>query len=154
MWLTPNGCNDMHDCPVSTGDNYLRTLVPQILNSTIFKTQKAALFIMFDESSSSDNNVYAVWAGPAVKQAYHSSNSYNHYSLIKTLEATWGLTSLSTQENTGAVPMTEVLTSYTPSPMAPPTTPSTTFWTIVAAVLVVISVGLALIVKRNRKHSS
>ena len=33
MWVTPNLCNDMHDCSVSTGDTWLSKNVPQILNS-------------------------------------------------------------------------------------------------------------------------
>ncbi len=52
-WLTPNQCDDIHDCPVSTGDKYLSQLVPKILSSTVFTTQNAALFITFAESSAS-----------------------------------------------------------------------------------------------------
>src|SRR5438552_2602631 len=49
MWLTPNLCDNMHNCSISQGDNYLSKLIPLILNSYIFRTQKAALFITFDE---------------------------------------------------------------------------------------------------------
>jgi len=31
MWLTPDLCNDMHDCNVTTGDAFMSGLVPQIL---------------------------------------------------------------------------------------------------------------------------
>jgi len=124
MWLTPNGCNDMHDCSVSTGDNYLSVLVPKILNSNIFKTQRAALFITFDEPGSSGSQLYTVWAGPVAKQAYQSSISYNHYSFLKTIEANWGLSSLTSNDG-GASPMSDFfgavtlmntnITSYQPS---------------------------------------
>ncbi len=51
MWLTPNLCDNMHNCSISRGDDYLRRLVPLILNSYMFRTQKAALFISFDEGT-------------------------------------------------------------------------------------------------------
>ncbi len=93
MWLTPNRCDDMHSCPVSTGDNYLSQLVPQILNSYIFTTQKAAFFITFDEGEGQypTDYVYTVWAGSPAKTHYASSASYSHYSLLKTIETAWGL---------------------------------------------------------------
>lgn len=94
----------MHDCGVSTGDNYLSTLVPKILNSNVFKTQRAALLITFDEPGSSGSQLYTVWAGPVVKQAYQSATAYNHYSFLKTIEANWGLTTLTTND-ASATPM-------------------------------------------------
>src|SRR5438445_9918711 len=45
IWLTPNECDNMHgECPITTGDNYLSQLIPEILNSTVFKAQRASLF--------------------------------------------------------------------------------------------------------------
>src|SRR2546430_638537 len=38
MWLTPNKCNDMHSCPIPTGDAYLADLAPRILSSSVFTT--------------------------------------------------------------------------------------------------------------------
>jgi hypothetical protein len=32
-WITPNLCNDMHDCSVSTGDRFLAGLVPSLLRA-------------------------------------------------------------------------------------------------------------------------
>src|SRR5436305_303324 len=39
-WITPNMCNDMHDCAVATGDTWLSAQVPQILASPAFTTQR------------------------------------------------------------------------------------------------------------------
>jgi hypothetical protein len=33
VWITPNLCNDMHDCSVSVGDRFLSSLVPPLLRS-------------------------------------------------------------------------------------------------------------------------
>ncbi|HEX9239370.1 MAG TPA: alkaline phosphatase family protein, partial [Candidatus Bathyarchaeia archaeon] len=113
MWLTPNLCNDTHDCPVSTGDTYLSQVVPNILNSSLFTHRKAALFITFDEGNgycplngSSLDCVYALWAGPVVNTNFQSTNQYNHYSFLKTLETVWNLPPL-TDNDRSATPMME-----------------------------------------------
>jgi hypothetical protein len=99
MWLTPNLCDDGHD-KCSPFDNattqqnqYLSELVPQILSSNIFTTQKAALFITYDEGQTEypGDYVTTIWAGPVVKTHYKSSTQYTHYSFLKTIEANWGL---------------------------------------------------------------
>ncbi len=98
-WLTPNQCDDIHDCSLSTGDKYLSQLVPKILSSAIFTTQNAALFVTFAESSgSSVGNVPAIWAGPIAKMKFQSSKSYDHYSLLTTIETAWGLSPLTSED--------------------------------------------------------
>src|SRR5213080_4193140 len=120
IWLTPNDTDNMHSSSVGVGDAYLATLVPLILSSRMFTTQKAALFIVFDEGSdvcptgnSSSDCVVAEWAGPAVKKAYTSTTSYDHYSYLSTLEANWNLASL-TSNDASATPMTEFFGTSTP----------------------------------------
>jgi PKD repeat protein len=149
MWLTPNNCNNMHGftgiCPSSipTGDNYLKSLVPNILNSQTFTAQRSALFIVFDEGNgycplngSSEDCVYAVWAGPLAKTSYATSNLYNHYSWTRTIEANWNLASL-TSNDANAKVMTEFFksttppvllsTSFTYSPTSPQTSQQVSF---------------------------
>src|SRR2546428_13119724 len=53
VWVTPNDTDNMHSSSVAVGDAYLATLVPLILYSRMFTTQKAALFIVFDEGNDS-----------------------------------------------------------------------------------------------------
>ena len=146
MWLTPNDCNDMrawsgcsNGCTrggsstcIRKGDNYLNSLVPNILNSNTFATTRAALFITFDEGNgycplndSSEDCLYAVWAGPVAKTGFSSAQLYNQYSLTKTIEMNWNLTSL-TSNDASATPMTEFLrpspnftiSATTPSPIS------------------------------------
>src|SRR5712691_11451416 len=45
MWLTPDKNNDMHSSTIQYGDTYMSGLVPKILDSVLFKTQRAALFV-------------------------------------------------------------------------------------------------------------
>lgn len=107
MWLTPNLCDDMHDCTVSTGDAYLSKLVPQILSSNLFTHQKAALFITFDEGNGDfpSDQVYSVWAGPVVKTSFKSSQPFSHYSFLSTLEIVWHIQP-PTSFDAKALPMT------------------------------------------------
>ncbi len=155
MWLTPNDCNDMrawsgcsNGCTrggsstcIRKGDNYLNSLVPSILNSNTFTTTRAALFITFDEGNgycplndSSEDCLYAVWAGPVAKTGFSSAQLYNQYSLTKTIEVNWNLTSL-TSNDAAATPMTEFLRpspnfTISASTPAPVSISQTANWTI------------------------
>src|SRR2546426_3664112 len=114
IWLTPNDNDNCHDTSIPTCDTYVASLVPKILNTNLFKTQKAALFIVYDEGNGSypSDWVYATWAGPVVKTGYVGTGSYSHYSYAKTLETVWGMPSL-TSNDAGASAMTEFFGSCT-----------------------------------------
>lgn len=121
MWLTPNVCNDMHDCTVSTGDSYLSQLVPQVLNSTLFRTQGAALLITFDEPGTCTYTVCGVtgvWAGPSVRRNYSSNVRYDHYSVLATLESIWNLPALTSKDNL-AFAMDEFFQDHNPITSSP-----------------------------------
>src|SRR5947209_5344155 len=98
IWLTPNDCNNMHSCSVSTGDSYLKGWVPNLLSAMAGK--KAALFITYDEGYRNPPLVYSGFSGPSVKLAYKSTASYSHYSLIKLIEDEWGGGNLRSEEHT------------------------------------------------------
>ncbi len=127
MWLTPNDCNNMHSDPsctnqctsrnnitcITDGDNYLKSVVPNILNSSTFTNTRSALFVVFDEGNgfcplngSGEDCIYASWSGPQAKTQFGSKNLYNQYSFTKTIEANWNLPSF-TVNDTDATPMTE-----------------------------------------------
>jgi acid phosphatase len=122
MWLTPNGCNQSHDCTAVQGDSYLSTLLPKILSSTIFRTQNAALFLTWDEASSG-SHIPTILAGPAVKAGYQSNASYEHFSMLKTIEANWNMNFL-TSNDAGAVTMSEFFKTNIQSQIVPSTGPT------------------------------
>jgi acid phosphatase len=125
-WITPDMCNDMHDCSINTGDTWLSQQVPTILNSPAFTQQNSALIVLWDEDDfSGTNQVAAIWAGPQVQRAFASSTTYNHYSLLKTVEAAWGLPAL-TSNDSGATPMSDFFAAATPPPPPPPPPATTT----------------------------
>lgn len=98
VWITPNVCNDMHDCGVIAGDSWLKTWVPKILASQAWK-DNGVLFITFDEgttrkgccSYAAGGKVYTLVISPLVRPGFVSNNPYDHYSLVKTIETAWNL---------------------------------------------------------------
>ncbi|WP_427017324.1 alkaline phosphatase family protein [Pseudarthrobacter sp. P1] len=108
VFISPNLCNDMHDCPVATGDAWLSHQVPDILASPAFTTQNSLLVIIWDEGEGENNTVLAIFAGPAARQAHTSPLAYSHYSLLHTVERLWGLAPL-TENDRNAPVMSDLL---------------------------------------------
>lgn len=108
VFISPNMCNDMHDCPVETGDDWLSRHVPEILASPAFTTQKSLLIITWDEGSDESNGVGTIFTGPAAKKGYSSGARFNHYSLLHTIEESWGLAPLTGNDKDAPV-MDELL---------------------------------------------
>jgi hypothetical protein len=108
MFLTPNTIDDVHDCmDVSTGNLYLQQLIPSVLNSTLFRTKRAALFITYDEPDgygASTPYLYAVWASHGAtytKPNFKSVNHYTHFSSLRTIENNWGFLPFFSSSNDG-----------------------------------------------------
>ncbi len=108
-FISPNLCNDMHDCSVAAGDAWLHANVSRILASPAFTTQRSLLVVTFDEGDASDNTVACVFAGPAARAHTVSNAPYTHYSLLRTIEEAWGLNPL-TGDDAAATAMTPLLT--------------------------------------------
>lgn len=87
--ISPDLCNDMHDCPIKRGDDWLSREVPKILGSPAFTTQNSLLVVTWDEGDDSSNQSVAIFAGPAARTAVKSDMPYNHYSLLHTIETRW-----------------------------------------------------------------
>ncbi len=109
-FVVPNECNDMHDCSVATGDTWLKNNVPAILNSPACTSDKCLVVITWDEAElSSSNQVLTIFAGSAAKTGgFASAADYTHYSLLRTVEAIFGLPTL-TANAAAAPPMTDML---------------------------------------------
>jgi len=82
-FVAPNLCNDMHDCSVSAGDDFLSVLVPQILASPAYSSGRTALVILWDEDSPILNVVIA----PSVVPGTVVTTTIDHYSLLRATES-------------------------------------------------------------------
>jgi phosphatidylinositol-3-phosphatase len=102
-WITPNQCNNSHDCSAATADKFLGPEVNKIITSPAFD-QNSLLVITFDEGSSSatccglptsaGGHIATILISPMVKSGYQDTTPYSHYSVLKTIEKSWGLSYL------------------------------------------------------------
>lgn len=83
--VVPDLCHSMHDCSVRTGDRWLGATIPPLLN-----LPNTVVFVVFDEGSS-HNRVPALALGTAVLPHTRVTSRTGHYSLLRTIEAAWGL---------------------------------------------------------------
>jgi acid phosphatase len=109
-FISPNQCNDMHSCSTSTGDNWLKNHVPAILKSPACVSAKCLVVITWDEDNdSSGNHVLTIFAGSGAKTGgYIATATFNHYSLLHTIEAIFGLPT-QTRKDANANLMTSLL---------------------------------------------
>ncbi len=132
-WITPNLCNDTHDCSINTGDNWLKTWVPKILASSAWK-QNGVLFITYDEGSSTagcctyatGGHIVTLVISPLGKAAYRSTVAYDHYSLLHTIESAWGLSALAKAACSCSQPMSDFFGTSATTPTPTPKTPTPT----------------------------
>ena len=93
--IVPNACHDMHDCPVSSGDAWLNTWLPDhILDTQTWKETNSALFITWDEGDSDTGGggtVPMIVISHRTPAEFTSPAAYDHYSLLATVEASWKL---------------------------------------------------------------
>ena len=125
MWITPNLCSDMHDCSVATGDAWLAQNVPQILNSSALQGG-GVLFITWDEGNTdlgcctyaAGGNVATLVISPAVAPGVTSTLAESHYSLVRTIEDSWGMPKLNNASCVCTPAMSEYFTQG-PPPVIP-----------------------------------
>lgn len=112
VWITPDLCHDAHDCPLATGDGWLKQWVPAILGSAEWSAG-SVLFITFDEGQgdhgcckvAQGGRVATLVISPYGKPGFSSAQDYDHYALLRTIEDAWGLPPLGAAADIG--PMTD-----------------------------------------------
>ncbi|MGZ6315968.1 MAG: alkaline phosphatase family protein, partial [Anaerolineales bacterium] len=100
VFISPNQCNDMHDCSVSTGDNWLKSHIAAMLNSPSCTADTCLVVVTWDEDDGSQaNQVLTIFAGSGAKTGgVISSASYTHYSLLHTIENIFGVPTQTAQD--------------------------------------------------------
>ena len=94
--ISPNLCHDMHNCPISTGDQWLAQNVPAIQQSPACARQSCLIVISWDEDDTYHNNRVAtiMWGSAHVPAGRQDGTRYNHYALLHTIERALGLGTL------------------------------------------------------------
>jgi hypothetical protein len=97
-FVTPNLCDDAHNCGLDVADTWLQTNIGPLLADASFKSD-GLLVIVFDESGSDNTHgggqVVAVVISPAFsKTGYRSTTLYQHESTLRLLLEGLGVKSL------------------------------------------------------------
>ncbi len=89
--ITPDMCNDMHDCPVATGDAWLQGVVTAITTSPTYNEGRTAVFIMFDESEGAGTMPFLAIT-PSISPGSRVDTELSHYSVLAFTEGALGIT--------------------------------------------------------------
>jgi hypothetical protein len=95
-FVTPNLCDDAHNCALSVADSWLKTNIAPLLTSTPFKDD-GVLIVVFDESASDNTDgggrIAAVFISPKFSKAgYQSTTFYQHESTLRLMLEGLGIT--------------------------------------------------------------
>jgi phosphatidylinositol-3-phosphatase len=93
-FVTPNMCNDTHDCSVTTGDDWLKGFIPKLTSSPQYQAGTTAIFLTWDEDDFTNvNQVATIVIAPSTVPGTKSGTRFDHYSLLRTTEEMLGLPS-------------------------------------------------------------
>ena len=88
-FVTPNMCNDMHDCSIGTGNTWLKNNLDAYAQWA--KTHNSLLIVTFDEDNRlALNKIYTSFVGAHVKTGA-TSTKITHYTVLRTIESAYGL---------------------------------------------------------------
>ena len=101
IFITPNLCNDAHDCSLKVADGWLSNQLNTLLPALDADGQPYLVVLTFDEGQGDHSccglpeeaggRVATVLISPVVKNAFEDNTPYTHYSLLKTISESWGL---------------------------------------------------------------
>ncbi len=90
-FVTPDLCSDTHDCPVSTGDAWLRTWLTRVLDSPDYRAGDTLVVLTWDEAEGHGTTVPTLVVAPSVPVGTVVDRRLDHYSLLRTTEDLLGL---------------------------------------------------------------
>jgi phosphatidylinositol-3-phosphatase len=88
VWITPNMCNDMHDCSIATGDKWASKNLPSLIKWDA--ANDGVLILTFDEDDGSHGNQVATILMGNVNPGQYDQ-MINHYSVCRTITDIFGL---------------------------------------------------------------
>ncbi len=97
VWITPNLCDDGHDCGVAASDRFLARTVPALLREL---GPHGLLVLTWDEGSSdrgccagaaAGGQIATVIAGPDVRTGARDATPIDHYGVLASVERALGL---------------------------------------------------------------
>ncbi|HEV7585564.1 MAG TPA: alkaline phosphatase family protein [Solirubrobacteraceae bacterium] len=113
-WITPNLCDDGHDCGVAAGDRFLARTVPALLHEL---GPHGFVVVTWDEGGSESGccgvahggHVATILAGPDVRRGARYAQPVDHYGVLGTIEQALGLPPLAGAANPASGRLTPLL---------------------------------------------
>jgi hypothetical protein len=90
-FITPNLCNDTHNCSVRTGDKWLADWIPKILGGPNYRAGDTVVVLTWDEGNRSDNHIPTIVVAPSVAPGLRVPARLDHYALLRGTEDLLGL---------------------------------------------------------------
>ncbi len=91
--VTPNDCNNGHDCSTQTADTWLSGWLPVITAGPDYQQGRLAIFVIWDEGTSSDH-VAGFVLSARTPAGTSVGTAFNHYSVLRTCEEITGVSLL------------------------------------------------------------
>lgn len=118
-WITPNICDDMHNCDVRHGDQFLARVVPPLLKAI---GPRGVIVVTWDEGLTKRHccklarggNIPTLLVGGAVRPGARPMLPYDHYSILRTIEEGFGVRPLGGAACACTLPLTAALKPATP----------------------------------------
>ena len=115
VFITPNLCNDAHNCWLGITDEWLGLQMQSLLNYFSANSQSFLIILTWDEGDSNASccglpakaggRIATILISPQVKNGFEDATPYTLYSLLKTIAEAWGLPYLghAADENTALI---------------------------------------------------
>lgn len=101
IFITPNLCYSAHSCSMEMSDAWLNLLLDQLVPAFEARGEPYLIIITWDEGQGNavccglpepgGGRIATILISPQAKQNMQDDTPYTHYSLLKTIEAAWGL---------------------------------------------------------------
>jgi Phosphoesterase family len=136
-YIVPNECNDMHGAPpwcvdsdntgtvqqsflIAQGDKFVGNVVNEITSSSMWQAGNNAIVVTFDEGNRANSQVLTIVITNHGPRGVQDNTSFNHFSLLASLQQTFGLGCLLNSCTANLMANLFAITGSTTVPMLPP----------------------------------
>ncbi len=101
VFITPDLCNDAHNCGVDVTDAWLANMMSRLMPALNAQSDSWLIVLTWDEGQGNHSccglpaeaggRVATVLVSPHVKNGFEDETPYSHYSILKTISDAWGL---------------------------------------------------------------
>jgi phosphatidylinositol-3-phosphatase len=101
VFITPNLCNDAHDCDIDVADNWLKVALAPLQAALDLEGKPYLIVLTWDEGQGNHSccglpqeaggRIATILISPQVKNGFEDDTPYTIYSMLKTMAESWHL---------------------------------------------------------------